>query len=176
MGLSLGTALAGRLRCSCGGFAADVDDQRIVMLESPTVTMLRRVAGLRYLCPEDLTTLADAALELSAPAGVVIQQAGDAAATVRLVVDGVASVWRDDDKIGEIGAGEFIANRPPLDVLTRGARVVAETPMRLLALQTELLSGMLSETAVTATVLQSALARLRRSELSRSDESSSSAS
>jgi CRP-like cAMP-binding protein len=136
----------------------------VVMLESPTITVLRRVAGLRYLCPDDLATLADAAREVVMPAGCVVQQAGDATAAVRLVVEGIAGLWRGDERVGEVGPGEFVASRPPLDVLTRGTRVVAETHMRVLALQSDVVAGMLTETAVTATVLQSALARLRRAE------------
>jgi hypothetical protein len=48
--------------------------------------------------------------------------------------------------------------------------------MRLLGLETDVLSGMLNDTAVTATVLQSALARLRRAEFSRCGGSDSSVS
>src|SRR4051794_14248456 len=110
------------------------------------MTALRRVTGLRYLSPSDFEALASAAADLAVPAGAVVQHAGPADPSLSVVVEGVASVWRTSKRVGEVGPGEFIANRPPLDVLTRGARVVAETPMRLLSLPVDLFTGMLDDT------------------------------
>ncbi len=126
------------------------------------MSALRKVTGLRYISPHDFATLAKVASDVSVPAGAVVQHAGPAAPYLAVVVDGIAGLWRADRHIGEVGPGEFVSNRPPLDVLTRGARVVAQTPMRLLALPIEVFTPMLDDTAIAATMLDYALARLRR--------------
>jgi hypothetical protein len=133
-----------------------------VIVESQHLTALRRVAGLRYLSTRDLATLAEAAGDITVPPGSVVQHAGPAAPFLGVVVDGTAGLWRDDTRVGDVGPGEFVSNRPPLNVLTRGGRVVAQTPMKMLTLPCDVLTAMMDDKAIAATMLDSALATLRR--------------
>jgi CRP-like cAMP-binding protein len=64
--------------------------------------------------------------------------------------------------VGEVGPGEIVANRPPLDIITRDARVVAQTPMRLLSMPVDAVASKVTHTAVTASIVHAAVARLRR--------------
>jgi CRP-like cAMP-binding protein len=133
-----------------------------VILETQLMGVLRRVAALRRLSRQDLIVLSEAAEEVAMPAGSIVQYEGQATAHAAVIVDGIASLWLGGRQVGEVGPGAFVANRPPLGILTRNARVIAQTPMRLLALPVDVLANMLDETAVTAAVLDAGLARLRR--------------
>jgi CRP-like cAMP-binding protein len=132
------------------------------MLETPRMAVLRRVTALRWLSRDDLVTLAAAADEVAVPAGSVVQHHGQSSPHVAVVLDGTAGLWDGGEQVGAVGPGDVVANRPPLDVLTRSARVVAQTPMRLLALPAHLVAEKLDDTAVTAAMVQSLVTRLRR--------------
>jgi CRP-like cAMP-binding protein len=116
------------------------------------------------LSPDQLDALAGSAKDVAVSPGSVIQQEGQDAAHVAVVVDGRAALWQGGEQVGEVTAGDFVASRAPFDRLTRGARVVAQTPMRLIALPSEGLVEMLGDAGVTAAILRGRLARLRPTE------------
>src|SRR5207302_6467166 len=132
--------------------------------ETQRMTVLRKSPGLRYLSPDDLAALADAGIEVCYPPGALVQAPGRGGASVAVIADGTAGLWRCGELVGEVGPGEVVANRPPLDIVTRDSEVVARTPMRLVALPADAVASKLTHTAVTATILHAAVNRLRRAD------------
>ena len=132
------------------------------MLETSRMSVLRRSPALRYLAHDDLAKLADVATDMAVVPGAAVVTPGEGDAFVAVVADGTAELWRGDQLVGEVGPGEIVANRPPLDIVTRDARVVAMTPMRLLSLPVEAVASKVTHTAVTAAIVHAAVARLRR--------------
>ena len=142
----------------------------VMMLETSRVSVLRRVSGLRHVPAADLEALADRATDMAVERGDVIRRPDEPCSRVVVIVDGCAGLYRQGRQVGEVGPGELIAGAAPLDVLTRDAEVVAQTRMRLLVLPHDAVRATLSDTAVTAAFVHSALARLRQNGASRSGE------
>ena len=134
------------------------------MLEAPRLSALRKIPGLRGLSSDQLDELAGAARDMALPAGAVVQHETTGAPQVAVVVDGRATLWHEARQVGEVAPGDFVANCPPFDVLTRGARVIAQTPMRLITLPPDGLGEFLGDAAITAAMLRGRLARLRPTE------------
>jgi CRP/FNR family transcriptional regulator, cyclic AMP receptor protein len=134
----------------------------VMMLETSRVSVLRRVVGLRHLSADELAALAERATDVCLQRGEVVHRADQPCSAVVVVVDGCAALYRDGRQVGEVGPGELIAGKAPLDILTRGAEVVAQTAMRLLMLPHDAVQATLSDTAVTAAFVHSAMARLRQ--------------
>jgi CRP/FNR family cyclic AMP-dependent transcriptional regulator len=105
-----------------------------------TLTQDRR-AALLGACPlfggvrpEDLSAIAERALEVDFPADHVIARQGEIGTGLFVIVEGAVRVVRDGDEVARLGAGDFFGEMSVIDGLPRVAQVVATAPTRCLAL------------------------------------------
>jgi CRP/FNR family transcriptional regulator, cyclic AMP receptor protein len=78
--------------------------------------------------------LAEGFDELSVPAGGRVANQGDFAYELFVIVEGTASVEQDGEVVATLGPGELCGEIGLLLTGRRTAAIVAETPMRLLAM------------------------------------------
>jgi CRP-like cAMP-binding protein len=97
-------------------------------------TRLDTVGVFAALSQEQRETLADAFDEVEVPAGERITSQGDFAYEFFAVEDGTARVEQDGEIIATLGPGDCFGEIGLLATGRRTAAVVAETPMRILAM------------------------------------------
>jgi len=84
---------------------------------------------------EDLERIAPFISEVSVSEGKHLVDEGDYAYTFMAIEEGTAEVRRGDEKVAELGPGDFFGEIGVLDVSDRRtATVVATSPMRLITL------------------------------------------
>ena len=83
---------------------------------------------------KELQLVARRAEDVTVEPGKVLVREGAAGAEFFVIVEGTAEVSRHGNKVAELGPGAFFGDLALLDKAPRNATVVAETPMRLLAL------------------------------------------
>jgi len=111
----------------------------------------------------ELERLAQAAVEVDFPAERVIARQGEIGTGFFVIVEGSVRVVRDGKTIAGLGPGDFFGELSVIDGAPRNAQVVAETPVRLLALATWDFERLLRETpGIALTVLRVVVARLRQ--------------
>lgn len=106
----------------------------------------------------ELQRIARAVDELSVDAGRVLVDQGQAGREAFIVLDGTATVKRNDRKVATLGPGEQFGELALLDHGPRTASVVADTPMRLLVLSSRAFSGVLDDVPTLSVKLLAALA------------------
>ncbi len=97
-------------------------------------SLVESVPSFAPLPRETKAALADAFEEVSADAGKSIVGQGDFAYELFAIVDGTARVEQDGEIVATLGPGELCGEIGVLLTGRRTAAVVADTPMRLLAL------------------------------------------
>lgn len=107
---------------------------------------------------KDLQKIARATNEIEVEAGRVLTDQGDAGREAFVIVEGEATVKRNQRKIATLGPGDAVGELSLLDHGPRTATVVAATPMTLLVLSTREFSGVVDEVPGLAHKLMSALA------------------
>lgn len=110
------------------------------------------------LSKKDLQRIAKATNEVTREAGSVLVEQGDAGREAFVIVEGTASVKRNNRKVGTLEAGSAIGELSLLDFGPRTATVTAETPITLLVLSAREFSGVLEEVPVLAHKLLGVLA------------------
>ena len=101
------------------------------MVDRSLVESIPCFAGLP---PTTQADLADAFEEVSAGAGERIVSQGDFAYELFAIVDGTARIEQNGDTVATLGPGELCGEIGILLTGRRTAAIVADTPMRLLAL------------------------------------------
>ena len=96
--------------------------------------LLESVPCLSVLRPEVRAAAADVFNELSVPAGKRVTSQGDFAYELFAILEGTARVEQDGAVVATLGPGELFGEVGLLLTGRRTAAVVAETPMKLLAL------------------------------------------
>lgn len=94
---------------------------------------------------KELQKIAKATVEIQVPAGKEFVTQGDVGREAFIVVDGEASVRRNDRKVATLGPGTAIGEMALLDKGPRTASVVADTDMTLLVLGSREFAGVLDE-------------------------------
>ena len=89
---------------------------------------------LAALPPAARVALADAFDEVAVPAGERVISQGDFAYELFVILEGIAQVEQDGNVVATLGAGELCGEIGLLLTGRRTAAIVAETPLRLLAL------------------------------------------
>ena len=113
----------------------------------------------------DLQRLAKASDEVKVKAGKQLVEQGHTGHEFFLIVEGEASVRRNNRKIATLGPGQFFGELSLLDRGPRSASVVAETDMTLLVLGQREFAGVLDEVPGLAHKLLGAMAaRLREAD------------
>jgi CRP/FNR family transcriptional regulator, cyclic AMP receptor protein len=106
---------------------------------------LRDVAFFEGFGPAELERVAELADEVEADAGAVIIDQGRVGRECFVVLDGEATVHVGDDLVATIGRGTMIGEMALVDHRPRSASVIAATPMRLVAFDTDTFGRLLAE-------------------------------
>jgi CRP-like cAMP-binding protein len=103
--------------------------------------------------------------ETHVPAGRVLTSCGQPGTEFFVVIEGTATVWREDTKLETIADGGFFGEQSLLAHGTRTATVVAETDMKLFVLsQREFMSPYFLIPPVMQQMLEVSSERLRRAD------------
>ena len=110
-------------------------------------------------CPQDERALLKSLrVPMTVAAGNDIVQQGDYGATIGVLLDGTASVWRDGAHIADLGAGDCFGElallAPPSDGSQRTASIRAESDCRVDTVNEHDLNAELSQLPAIAEVLR----------------------
>jgi CRP/FNR family transcriptional regulator, cyclic AMP receptor protein len=115
---------------------------------------------------KDLQRIARASDEIDVKAGRVLVEQGRLGHEFFLILDGKASVRRNNRKIAELGAGQYFGELSLLDKGPRDATVVADTDMKLLVLGQREFLGVLDDVpSLSYKILRIMAHRLREADL-----------
>ena len=113
----------------------------------------------------DLRTIRKATEEVTVPAGRVLCEEGTIGREFFLIVDGQASVRRNNRKVATLGPGQYFGEMALLDRRPRSASVTSETDMTLLVLGQRQFNGVLdSVPALSRKMLAAMATRLREAD------------
>ncbi len=107
---------------------------------------------------KDLEKIARASNEISVEQGRVLVDQGDAGREAFVIIEGEATVKRNQRKIASLGPGDAIGELSLLDHGPRTATVEAATPMTLLVLSTREFTGVVDQVPGLAHKLMANLA------------------
>ena len=94
--------------------------------------------------------------------GYVLTREGRRGYEFFVILEGTASCTIEGEEVGKMAAGDFFGEMALLEGGTRTATVVAETPMRVIVIDSREFSGMLGDAPSTAREIMKKLAeRLR---------------
>jgi flavin reductase (DIM6/NTAB) family NADH-FMN oxidoreductase RutF len=96
------------------------------------------------LSPELQRTIVARGAEVTFDAGQAVVREGDPGDALFMILEGRAVVTRDERPLRELGEGDFFGEVAVLDGRARSADVVAETPLRCVAIPRDVLQGVLS--------------------------------
>ena len=108
---------------------------------------------------KELGLIGKASDEIAVPAGKVLCEQGKPGFEFYLILDGEATVRRNNKKVATLGAGGSFGELALLTRLPRNATVVADTDMELLVLGQREFSGLLDEVPGMAHKLLSSMAQ-----------------
>ena len=108
---------------------------------------------------KDLQRIAKASDEINVQAGRVLVEQGRPGHEFFLIIDGTATVRRNDRKVATLGEGEYFGELSLLDRGPRSASVVADTDMTVLVLGQREFSGVLDDVPEMAHKLLGSMAR-----------------
>ena len=115
---------------------------------------------------KDLQRIARASDEIDVKAGRVLVEQGRLGHEFFLILDGKATVRRNNRKVAELGPGQYFGELSLLDKGARDATVVAETDMKLLVLGQREFLGVLDDVPGLAyKILRIMAHRLREADL-----------
>lgn len=115
---------------------------------------------------KDLQRIARASDEIEVKAGRVLVEQGRLGHEFFLILDGKASVRRNNRKIADLGPGQYFGELSLLDKGPRDATVVADTDMKLLVLGQREFLGVLDDVPSLAyKILRIMAHRLREADL-----------
>ena len=95
---------------------------------------LKSIKLFQGLSDEELREIATFADEVSVQEGKHLVDEGDYSYEFLAIEEGTAEVLRGDEKLAELGMGDFFGEMGLLEKDRRNATVVAKTPMRLISL------------------------------------------
>ena len=119
---------------------------------------LGQVRLFRACSKKELQTIGRASDEVHVTSGKTLVEEGRTGHEFFLILDGKASVRKNNRKTAELGPGQYFGEMALLDRGPRSASVVAETPMTLLLLGQREFSGVLDEVPSMARKLMASLA------------------
>lgn len=126
---------------------------------------LKRLPLFSGCSHQELRRISSMTTEIHVEAGHVLILTGQAGREFFIVLEGVASVWRQGIRLDRIGPGSFFGELSLLDRGRRSATVAAETDMRLLVMTSgEFASTWFLIQPVLRTMVQEMGKRLRRAD------------
>lgn len=124
--------------------------------------MLASIPLFAHLSSRQLRRIASSTNEDIYKAGDVIINEGGRSQSMFVIVEGTASVVRDGETLAQRSPGEFFGELSLIDQRPRAASVVADTPMRCLVLEHEVLRDIaMSDPQVAWSLLKTLASRLR---------------
>lgn len=126
------------------------------------LALLRDIPLFRYLSKRHLEMVSRNADEIRVDAGHELTREGRLGHELFIIVEGTASVTRQDLHLADLGPGEFVGELSLLDNEPGSATVTAETPMVLLVIgERQFHSLLLAIPELTVEVLRGVAQRLR---------------
>ena len=114
--------------------------------------------------PEELQRVAQLADDVEAEPGAVLVEQGRVGQECYVILDGQASVYVGEEHITTSGPGAMVGEMALLEHKPRNATVVADTPMKLIVLDTHAFKQLLEEMPkVNDRVMETLAARLNPS-------------
>jgi len=114
--------------------------------------------------PEELQRVAQLADDVEAEPGAVLVEQGRVGQECYVILDGQASVYVGEEHITTSGPGSMVGEMALLEHKPRNATVVADTPMKLIVLDTHAFKQLLEEMPkVNDRVMETLAARLNPS-------------
>ncbi len=106
---------------------------------------LRTLPLFSSLSRKERQHVAQRADEVDVPEGRHLVDKGDFPYEFYVIEEGTAEVRDGDDRIADLGPGDFFGERAIIEHVTRDASVVAATPMRLIVMTAQDFRGMSHE-------------------------------
>ena len=125
------------------------------------IEMLRDLPVFAGCSVRELAQIARLVDEVEMPKGGVLMQEGEPGRESFIIVDGTATVSVDGTEVATLGAGSFVGEMSLLELLPRTATVVAQTPVRLLAIGPQQFNSLLDNSVVARKLLATMAGRLR---------------
>lgn len=126
---------------------------------------LARVKLFSACSKKDLGVLSRVSDEVDLPAGTTLVKEGTTGHEFYLILDGTASVRRNNKKIASLGAGQYFGEMALLDRGPRSATVVADSDIKVLVIGQREFNGVLDEVPGLAHKLLTGMAaRLREAD------------
>lgn len=97
------------------------------------------------LSKRDLQRIAKSSNEVTRPAGTKLVDQGDLGREAFIIIEGSATVRRNDRKVGTLGPGDAVGELSLLDHGPRTASVVADTEITVLVLSAREFTGVIEE-------------------------------
>ena len=114
---------------------------------------------------KDLRTIRKALEEVTVPVGRMLTEQGTIGREFFLIVEGQASVKRNNRKVATLGPGQYFGELALLDRRPRSASVISDTEMELLVLGQRQFNAVLDSVPALSRKLLAAMAtRLRESD------------
>ena len=123
--------------------------------------MLQEIPVFRACSDRELAQIARLVDEVDMPKGGVLMREGEPGRESFVIVDGVAEVTVDGRPVATLGAGSFVGEMSLIELLPRTATVVAQTPMRLLAIGAQQFLTLMDHRGIAMKLLQTVAGRLR---------------
>ncbi len=129
------------------------------------IELLREVPLFANLDEHELKQIGRHADEVSVPEGQVLVTQDTAGNSFYVIVEGTADVFRDDQKLAQLGAGDFLGEMALLEDLPRSATVITTSPARVLEMHRRDFSGVLDDAPHLARKMLATMAhRLRQAD------------
>jgi len=135
------------------------------MVRSSELDQLKAVPLFASFNKRDLRRLAKASDEVDIRPGYVIVEEGQSGHGFYLILEGTATVRRNNRKLATLGPGQYFGELALLDRGPRNATVVADNQMRLLVVGPREFGGVIDEVPGLARKLLTSMAqRLREAD------------
>jgi CRP-like cAMP-binding protein len=129
-------------------------------------SFLRGLSFFEGFDDSELDRVADLADEVDADSGAVLTEQGKPGQECFIILDGQANVYVGGEHINTLGPGSIVGEMALLSNKPRSATVIAETPMRLISLDTSKFRTVLDEMPKAGRAVMSLLEeRLRQRNL-----------
>lgn len=130
----------------------------VLKRQSDKVDVLNAVPLFKGLSKRDLTDIARQVDEVEFRPGEIMVAAGESGREAFVVLDGTATVRKNDRKVAELGTGAVVGEMSLLTDLPRNATVRAETFVPALRIQRSAFLSMLEDHPAVAVKIVQALA------------------
>lgn len=144
------------------GYPVDPSFRKQALNQSARIEALGRVSLFKGLSKRNLIRIDQLALVRTAYKDEIVMKQGDPGDEMMIVLQGRASVSRGRRKLGEVAQGQCFGEMALLDDQPRSATVVAQEPMRMLAIPGPAFRKLLTKVPpLTEALLSSLSTRLR---------------